>query len=349
MFESFISLGKNCPVAASMSKYGLRSWSGPFDWLITYDFKWVLHFIENNFEDFLPQKHLKHLNKNKGNERQFRDEQSGFVFLHDCEYAFGEQYDELKQKYQRRIERFLIEIRKPVCFLRFVATWDEIHYITDNCDYINDVIRKGNGKNDIVFILNYGLQFPKETSFKNYVIPKEIIVDGYPTREQLRSQFDGLDEFLVWCAENYNACSMMKNIIFDRENEKIHRQWQENQLRISGIDAKRYHTLIKLLNCNMDHLCLPNEIVIYGAGNIGRIFKQRIESQCTIKYFVDKEKKGQVVDGLLVKGVEDEVYGDDMTFVVTATYDFDNIRKVIESHYAKATIISLDDILDNVS
>lgn len=36
-FSNFVSLGYICPVAASMSKYGLRSWSGPFDWLITKD------------------------------------------------------------------------------------------------------------------------------------------------------------------------------------------------------------------------------------------------------------------------------------------------------------------------
>lgn len=32
-FEQIVSLGHNCPVAASMEKYGFRSFSGPFDWL----------------------------------------------------------------------------------------------------------------------------------------------------------------------------------------------------------------------------------------------------------------------------------------------------------------------------
>lgn len=345
MFESFVSLGQNCPVAASMSKYGLRSWAGPFDWLITFDFKWILHFMENDFEDFLPRKHLKHLDGNESNGWQFMDEQSGFIFLHDYEYAFEGEYDKLKQKYQRRIDRFLTEIRKPVCFLRFVATRDEIDYIINNWGYINNIIRKGNSESEIVFIVNYGLQFPIDTSIKNYIIPKEIHADNPPTRNQLRSLFDELHGFLVWCAQNYDACSIMENIIFDRDKERMHRQWQENQFKICKIDSMRYHTLTKLLNCNIDRICLPNEIVIYGAGNIGRVFKQKIEGKCMIRYFIDKEKKGQVIDGILVKGVEDEV-GDDMTFVVTATYDFDSIRKVIESRCSEATIISLDDILD---
>lgn len=33
MFDSFISLGFFCGTAASMSGHGLRSFSGPFDWI----------------------------------------------------------------------------------------------------------------------------------------------------------------------------------------------------------------------------------------------------------------------------------------------------------------------------
>lgn len=51
-FEQFISLGLHCFTAASMSKYGLRSSSGPFDWLITADFGWVLRYMETDFSGF---------------------------------------------------------------------------------------------------------------------------------------------------------------------------------------------------------------------------------------------------------------------------------------------------------
>ena len=52
MFENFISLGAGCQVAASMSKFGLRSWSGVFDWLFTDRFEWILYYLENNFKGF---------------------------------------------------------------------------------------------------------------------------------------------------------------------------------------------------------------------------------------------------------------------------------------------------------
>ncbi|MDE6055805.1 MAG: papain-like cysteine peptidase, partial [Lachnospiraceae bacterium] len=82
MFSQFISLGSNCRVAASMAKYGFRSWSRQFDWLITYNLEWVLHFIENDFLDFLQ---IENLESHQGKETQFFDKRSGFYFLHDQE------------------------------------------------------------------------------------------------------------------------------------------------------------------------------------------------------------------------------------------------------------------------
>lgn len=58
MFDNFISLGPWCATAASMSKHGLRSWSGPFDWVLTPCFESVLNLIENDFEDFLLRENL---------------------------------------------------------------------------------------------------------------------------------------------------------------------------------------------------------------------------------------------------------------------------------------------------
>lgn len=58
MFSNFVSLGTACPVASSMSKYGLRSFSGSFDWFITSRFDIVLHYLENDFKDFLERSKL---------------------------------------------------------------------------------------------------------------------------------------------------------------------------------------------------------------------------------------------------------------------------------------------------
>lgn len=76
-----------------MSKYGLRSFSGVFDWLVS-DFVWVLHYIETDFSDFLLQENLERYDAHS---LHFRDKQSGFLFIHDKE-DFIKEYDKLKDK-----------------------------------------------------------------------------------------------------------------------------------------------------------------------------------------------------------------------------------------------------------
>lgn len=86
MFDNFISLGSACPVAASMAKWGLRSWSGPFDWLTTSSFRWVLQCLEMDFRDFLKRENLVHI---KDEPRGFMDRVNGFRYTHDPEYFEG--------------------------------------------------------------------------------------------------------------------------------------------------------------------------------------------------------------------------------------------------------------------
>lgn len=80
MFSNFVSLGPHCATAASMSKFGLRSWSGPFDWLITDHLKWILYYIENNFQGFFEMENLECY---KNNSKRIKDRKSKFIFLHE--------------------------------------------------------------------------------------------------------------------------------------------------------------------------------------------------------------------------------------------------------------------------
>lgn len=50
MFANYISLGGECFIAASMAKYGLRSFSGPFDWCISPPFiEGVIPLLRDRF------------------------------------------------------------------------------------------------------------------------------------------------------------------------------------------------------------------------------------------------------------------------------------------------------------
>lgn len=332
MFSNFISLGQACPTASSMSKYGLRSWSGPFDWLITDSLQWVLHFIENDFEDFLVRDNLERI---PAYPKAFKDKLSGFVFHHDYEYPFESKYVELKQRYQKRIDRFRQETRKATCFLRSVTDLKEIKYISENFEYINRVIKQKNSENEIVFLLrsDVGAEQAESVLFRYYIMPGPY---NGGVGKVIRNWFDGADEFLEYCFRNYDVMTLMQNIAFDRQH--IETTYQIAQLR--------YETLLKLIDFDFTNISLPEEIILYGAGNIGQNFYKKIKGKCRVKCFVDKLCYGSEIGGISVKRLEEIEYDQNMCFIVTAIYDFESICKKIRAHFADANIISLGDILE---
>lgn len=342
MFANFVSLGPYCFIAASMAKYGLRSWSGPFDWLITTDLKWVLYFIENDFESFLRKEDLERWN---GDPRAFKNIRSGFGFVHERDYLFEEQYDEIHIKYMRRIERFITETQKTTCFLRFIYSREEAEYIERNSDYVRKTIKKRNSDNEIVFLTKEELYVEENFPFKIFFVPD--FREGM-AREIQRGAFDSVDNFLRYCASNYDARSMMRNLLFDRKQEDKIYMAQKYDCEVMRskykICSSRYNLLLKLLNYDFNDYTFQSRIVIYGAGNIGRIFYHKVKEKTEVVCFVDKEKAGQEVDGIKVVTL-DEIECSDVTIIVTPTYDFDNICRSIVGKNSAAIIVSLEDII----
>ena len=113
MFESYISLGWYCAVAGSLSKNGFRSFSSPFDWCYS-DFNSVISQIENDFSDFLKKENLI-FEKESG---ELIDTKYGFVFNHDIQNDFENEFDDIKEKYSRRTNAFLEASCLPTCFLQ---------------------------------------------------------------------------------------------------------------------------------------------------------------------------------------------------------------------------------------
>lgn len=329
MFSNFISLGSACLTASSMSKYGLRSWSGPFDWLVTDSLQWVLHYMENDFEDFLLRDNLERIDEYP---KAFRDKVSGFVFHHDYEYPFEEKYDELKQRYQKRIDRFISAVEKPTCFLRSVISPNDIEYIAGEYQYINDVIRKKNSKSEIVFLVRKDVEIMSPIRFRHYIMPGAY-TGG--VGKVIRNWFDGAGEFLEYCFHNYDVMDLMKNVAFDRKHMET--EYQIVQLR--------YWTLLKLIDFDLANVKLPKEIIIYGAGNIGKTFYHKIKSKCKVKCFVDKVSYGSSIDGIPVKRLDEVDYREGTAFIITAVYDYESICKRIREYDEKVEIISLDELL----
>ena len=329
VFSNFISLGSACQTASSMEKYGLRGWSGPFDWLVTDSLQWVLHYMETDFADFLKKENLERCQENP---KTFVERKSGFIFRHDHEYPFEDKYDKLKEKYQKKIDRFQEETVKKTCFLRTVISSDEVKYIARNYEYINDIIKRKNTENEIIFLLRPDAVICEPIPFRYYVMPGKW--NGGPNAV-IRSWFDGADEFLEYCIRRYDVMTLMKNIVFDRNKQE--KTFHNTQTR--------YQTLLKLTDCDFQKIEVPESIIIYGAGNIGRKFYEKIKGKCHVECFVDKDCAGKSIDKIPVLKLEEAGRGEKLIDIVTPTYDFQKIYEDIKAHDDSAEIISLDSIL----
>ena len=110
-FDLVVSLGENCSCASYLRKYKLRDYSYPFDWLYSSTFEKKIQIIANSFEGFLAKGNVqKFVDKDKRvstHYDNYEDLGTGLRFIHDFPVGvdFGEAYDEVYAKYQRRIAR----------------------------------------------------------------------------------------------------------------------------------------------------------------------------------------------------------------------------------------------------
>lgn len=331
IFEHFVSLGHSCPVAASMGKYGLRGWSGVFDWLNTgSSFAMLLHYMENDFADFLIKDNLEEF---LDNPMCFVDKANGFHFVHDG-YLFEKEYDKLKEKYNYKIRKFIIETSKPTCFLRYIRDEEEIDYIKEKADYIRSVITKNNAENEIWFLVSEDKKmdgFP----FECYKIKATYSGE---TREKLRGLFDQNIEFLQKCASSINSENLVKNLHFDYEKEDRYNQY-----------IKRYQLALQMHWTDWTSLVLPKVLRIFGGGNIGRVFLKNVRNRCEVESFVDNDigKQGTYIDGIIVKALAKTDFSKKIPIVVTATYDFERTCEDIKKYDKDAIVLSLDEVLEN--
>lgn len=140
----YVSLGSCCDVALSLEFSNLRNAAFPLDWLLTIDGEKFIELIENDFQYFLDEEFLtthNHVLVNSYYHIEFR---------HDFEPL-----PELRDKYQRRINRFykLAEYPGKVFFIRvpyqeatnptlYFPNEEALHISTDMADRLNSVLKK---------------------------------------------------------------------------------------------------------------------------------------------------------------------------------------------------------------
>ncbi len=202
----YIPLGSICSVAFNLQNLKLRDFALPFDWVKIEKLDYISDVLENNFKDFLNVRQISESQKfpifydnynditpNSNNTSQLSKimiNQYKIKFYHDfCEHSNQQSNKEIKEKYNRRIERLydLLNGKYEIYFIR-----DEIKYKNiDNQEinrFINVLLKINSNLNyKIIIILhnpkNKQLQFSEINNVK-------IINDTNPFGSWKRENFD---------------------------------------------------------------------------------------------------------------------------------------------------------------
>ena len=114
-YDVIYSIGADCGCAGNLKRFKLRITSGPFDWLFKASLEQRFVCLMNDFADFLNIEDFEKLEKDANAKLQdnkhdyYFNTKTGFQFLHDfpIDSDLREVFPSVKEKYERRIARFL--------------------------------------------------------------------------------------------------------------------------------------------------------------------------------------------------------------------------------------------------
>lgn len=213
ILQNIVSLGYFCGIAQELERTGYRSYSLPFDWLITRDLPNILNIIANNFEYFLVNENL----YQEDVPSHYFDPINKIHFFHDFAptLPLDNQIDLVISKYQKRIIRLYDSIKKPTLFIRYCTGLDELTWIAEHQDFIKSVIKKYNTNNDILYI--YSVCIPEGLSCK---LENAVYVDPSPDDVVSRQCFTR--EVLLFINDHvcFNKWKKLRNIMRYKLNEQ---------------------------------------------------------------------------------------------------------------------------------
>lgn len=357
MFDLFVSLGWYCATASSLQSHGLRDISGPFDWCQTH-LEGVIHFLETEFEDFLARENCEFVARK--DDKVFYDRKWGVLFPHEIRSDFEEEWVDVQGKYDRRVQRLRECLQKKrICFVRAVRTQDEIAYIVKKQQHIKRVIENKNSGNAIIFLIPQYMYIPVSFPFPYYMLKINVYQMRYYAG--LRDLFGTVPDFVRYCQDNYDNSKLKKNLMFDLEKEKkIHGEYipdiQIEKRAMEDIDAA-YGEIRKLTSqckrlkliaaANFEKYVFPLKMIIYGAGDIGKLFYDKIIDKTSVYCFVDANPKESSYDGVEISKPEDCKVENNTTVLITCDYDFNIIVEELQSLWRSSGLkyVRIEDIL----
>ena len=175
-YDLIFSIGEACSCTSVLRALNLQQASYPFDWLFGSDFLGRCNILINDFDRFIEKNDLEYSYEERSiscvaYHNVFNDITFNHDFLKSVE--FNAMYEDVKQKYERRIKRLLSKISEAQKFLIvYVEVPSSSHIRVENDEILKgyEILRQKFGnKVDLLYIKNEKCA-KKVQTFDNVVI-----------------------------------------------------------------------------------------------------------------------------------------------------------------------------------
>ena len=170
-YDTIMSIGAACFVPTVLKSKNLRDFSGPFDWMYGAGIEERLKIVKNRFQDYFNKEDFEFLARNPENGKYtYKNKRTGIIYNHDfTSEILDETFDEIAQKYKRRIDRVLNLFDAPKTILFVYAGQTLIGDKDKVIKLIDEINQKYQATIDLLFINNN-----PEMSLKKYKRLKNI-------------------------------------------------------------------------------------------------------------------------------------------------------------------------------
>ena len=102
----------------------------------------------------------------------------------------------------------------------------------------------------------------------------------------------------------------------------------QEQNKTLEIVKYRYELMIQIEQISVEKIDIPQNVVIYGAGNLGKALCRKLSSVCRVKCMVDRLPKEKDYEGIPVVRYDDFIRNKEYTnmlVIITPVYSLDEI------------------------
>ena len=290
--------------------------------------------MESDFADFLLKENLIWKQETPST---FWDTKYGFRFPHDIKMNLDCEYEEVLEKYRRRIDKFRDLTRKPTAFFRLIWNDDEARYIRENKDYIESVIKRGNPESRLVLCHLEGMV--TDAPEGSFLIYQQGNTPGIYTD---MSFFDKTPKLTDYC----------KTLLDPAEQEANKRFFLNSILNPRGATsiALGLAQTNALVRSRIPDAFEGKSWYIWGSGRVGNSAKSLLdEGGIRILGFIDNDpgKAGQESGGIRIHGWDEVSDNARNIFIAVANNEArESIKEQIRLSSPQAQVMDCEDLLN---